>query len=318
MGTQIEGDAPMAGHWKEVVRLRFKGSRFRDHALDIGAITELSRFQKMIAETAKILWRERHPERERLPKHFEERTSLCLRRIEEGSAVVPLEVYFEGPIQEGLFEQEPIEPEVDEAIELARKVLRAAERDEPLPQTFPKTLIPEYEKFGQGLEENEGIDIVTDSKEPAHVTSQSRRCLAALADVPHENKVDVTGEVLEADVRQGRFQIWLDEKTGISAIFSPEQEDHVTGALRDHKTLRLQIIGEGEFSPQGKLLCITKTEKLLLKTPADAEAAHDATVSPIEDVLRELAQDIPQEDWDKLPPDLTDNLDHYLYGTPKR
>ncbi|MBI3091386.1 MAG: hypothetical protein HYY96_12020 [Candidatus Tectomicrobia bacterium] len=308
----------MAGHWKEVVRLRFKGSRFRDHALDIGAITELSRFQKMIAETAKTLWRESHPERERLPKHFEERTSLCLRRIAEGSAVAPLEVYIGGPTQEELFEQDTAETEVEEAIELAHKVFHAAQIDEPLPPIFPKTLIPEYENFGQGLEDDEEIEMMIDEKEPAHVTPTSRSRLAALVDVPHENQVDVTGEVLEADVRQGRFQVWLDEKTGISAVFSPEQEDHVTGALRDHNTLRLQIIGEGEFSPQGKLLRITKTERLLLKTLADAEDAYDTTVKPIEDVLTELAREVPQEDWDKLPPDLTDNLDHYLYGTPKR
>ena len=27
--------------------------------------------------------------------------------------------------------------------------------------------------------------------------------------------------------------------------------------------------------------------------------------------------DVPQEEWDRLPADLTDHLDHYIYGTPK-
>jgi hypothetical protein len=39
---------------------------------------------------------------------------------------------------------------------------------------------------------------------------------------------------------------------------------------------------------------------------------------PIEDILRELAAGIPQEEWDRLPADLSDHPDHYLYGTPKR
>jgi hypothetical protein len=39
---------------------------------------------------------------------------------------------------------------------------------------------------------------------------------------------------------------------------------------------------------------------------------------PIEEILRQLAAEVPREEWDRLPADLTDNLDHYLYGTPKR
>lgn len=38
---------------------------------------------------------------------------------------------------------------------------------------------------------------------------------------------------------------------------------------------------------------------------------------PIEEVLTGLANEIPAEEWEKLPEDLTDNLDHYVYGTPK-
>jgi hypothetical protein len=36
----------MAGKWKEVVKLSFKGERFRDHALDLQALSELSQFRE--------------------------------------------------------------------------------------------------------------------------------------------------------------------------------------------------------------------------------------------------------------------------------
>lgn len=80
----------MNGQWKEVAKLRFTGQRFQDHALDLSALAELSQFQKIVAETARALWKAEHPDRVRLPARFEERTRLCLRRIEEGSAVAPL------------------------------------------------------------------------------------------------------------------------------------------------------------------------------------------------------------------------------------
>ena len=44
----------------------------------------------------------------------------------------------------------------------------------------------------------------------------------------------------------------------------------------------------------------------------------DVPARPIEEELMELARQVPDEEWAKLPPDLTDDLDHYLYGTPRR
>ena len=35
---------------------------------------------------------------------------------------------------------------------------------------------------------------------------------------------------------------------------------------------------------------------------------------PIEEILTELAKEVPEEEWKKLPTDLTDNLDQHLYG----
>jgi len=38
----------------------------------------------------------------------------------------------------------------------------------------------------------------------------------------------------------------------------------------------------------------------------------------IEELAAQLAADIPDEAWESLPEDLTDHLDHYIHGTPKR
>ena len=39
---------------------------------------------------------------------------------------------------------------------------------------------------------------------------------------------------------------------------------------------------------------------------------------PILDKLKRIAAKVPREEWRRLPADLTDNLDHYLYGLPKK
>ena len=303
----------MAGQWKEVVRLRFKGERFRDHALDLSALSELSQFQKMVAETAKELWRASNPDRDRLPRRFEERTRLCLRKIEEGSAATPLEVYVEQE-QGVLWEPEPTE--VKEAVELAYEVFQAVERDSPLPERFPKGLLPGYFNLGQSLAEDEEVEIQPTGKPSARVTSKHRERLATYSEVPHEDYIDSTGEVLEADVKQRHFQLWIDDKHHVSVNFSESQEAEVTTALKEHKALRMQVKGRGEVSPQGKLLRIKQVDELRIHPVG--QVPFDRSVRPIEEVLAALASEVPQAEWNKLPNDLTDHLDHYLYGTPKR
>lgn len=49
------------------------------------------------------------------------------------------------------------------------------------------------------------------------------------------------------------------------------------------------------------------------------EPATGATVSDeILTMVEAIWRDLPEEDLAKLPPDFSANLDHYLYGTPKR
>lgn len=48
--------------------------------------------------------------------------------------------------------------------------------------------------------------------------------------------------------------------------------------------------------------------------PATAAAVSDEVLTMVEAIWR----DVPEEDLAKLPPDFSANLDHYLYGTPKR
>jgi hypothetical protein len=39
---------------------------------------------------------------------------------------------------------------------------------------------------------------------------------------------------------------------------------------------------------------------------------------PIWEEIVELMRDVPAEELAKLPPDASENLDHYLYGAPKK
>jgi Arc/MetJ-type ribon-helix-helix transcriptional regulator len=51
---------------------------------------------------------------------------------------------------------------------------------------------------------------------------------------------------------------------------------------------------------------------------AESPRAADLASKPIWEEILELTADVPDEEWEKLPPDLAEQHDHYIYGTPKR
>jgi Arc/MetJ-type ribon-helix-helix transcriptional regulator len=52
--------------------------------------------------------------------------------------------------------------------------------------------------------------------------------------------------------------------------------------------------------------------------PTINEGATAAAHKPVWERILERSAAIPDEEWGKLPTDLAEQHDHYLYGTPKR
>jgi hypothetical protein len=229
--------------------------------------------------------------------------------------VAPLEVWIEEPEEQELFVPEP--EEVNLAIGLAHEVFDAVERDAPLPERFPKHLVAEYAKWGQSLGEDEEVELIPPGgRPPARVLLRYRERLARFVETPYEDAAEVLGEVFEADIKQRRFQLWREDGTPVSVSFTDAQEDMVTTALKDHRSIRLLVKGRGEHAASGQLLRFVQVDSLDIVHPGTTP--FDKTAPSIEDVLASIAAEVPKEEWDRLPADLTDDLDHYLYGTPRR
>jgi Arc/MetJ-type ribon-helix-helix transcriptional regulator len=52
--------------------------------------------------------------------------------------------------------------------------------------------------------------------------------------------------------------------------------------------------------------------------PTASQEAAAPTRKPIWERIQDLTADVPDEEWDKLPADLAEQHDHYIYGIPKR
>ena len=56
----------------------------------------------------------------------------------------------------------------------------------------------------------------------------------------------------------------------------------------------------------------------VLVYPVTESSPSAPDTRPIADVLAEVASTIPATELASLPSDFTDQLDHYIYGSPKR
>lgn len=303
----------MAGKWTEIIKLRFKGARFDDAALDASALAEILAMQDLLAEAAKVLWKAGHPDRERLPKGYGSGSRIVLRRIEAGSTVAPLEVE-----QADKTGQQQVWLEEIENLKLAAGTATAAyeavANNWPLPQDFPKQLVPIVSKFGERLGPDDVVELEVEGRPPVAYTKAARERLVSVQESTHTGTAELSGRVLAADVRRGHFQLWPDDKRGVAIPLMPENEQKVLDALRDRESVVLRVKGVAEISAEGQINKFLTLEDI----GSAAEDGFDATAPSIEERIAAIFGDVTDEEWEKLPKDGATNLDHYLYGAPKR
>ena len=297
----------------ELVVHKFAGGRFDDHGVDVDVLPDLVAYKNILIETAKELWRSKHPERQRLPKNFEDSLSLKFYTIQPGSAAIPLFREVEAP--ESLFPREP--DELDEAVEVVTDTIEAVGEDRALPDALPKNVIPLFENYGKTLRPDERIELkpATHGKVTRY-SSKERERLARLVGTSYEDIVELTGEIRAADLDGSNFALKLADGTKILGKFSPEQETLITDVLREHAQRWLHVKGRAEFFPNGQMKRLITVEALDVQLAG--EKTFDAGARPIWDIIEEIGAAVPSGEWDKVPRDGAVNLDHYLYGQPKK
>ena len=128
--------------------------------------------------------------------------------------------------------------------------------------------------------------------------------------------VNVTGEIRAADLDDGTFILRLSDGTRVRVTFSPVHEEAITGALREHSSRRLHLVGRAEFQRTGKIKRIVSLKNLTVKPALEKRAKKES--KPFWQWAVELGESIPAEEWAKVPTDGAANLDHYLYSHPEK
>ncbi|AFZ18453.1 hypothetical protein [Allocoleopsis franciscana] len=65
------------------------------------------------------------------------------------------------------------------------------------------------------------------------------------------------------------------------------------------------------------LLFIKVRLKHRIREDQTADLQQAPSLPPFLQFVEEISAQIPKEEWEKLPKDLSKNLEHYLYGSPR-
>lgn len=300
---------------QELVVHTFKGGRFDDHGVDLDALPDLLAYKTLLVETAKELWRRKNPDRQRLPKNFEDSVSIKFYEVRKGSAAIPL--FREVETEDQISLLEPQRDELDEAVDLIADTVDAAAQDKTLPPSLPSSVVPLFENYGKTLRDDEWIEqMPAKRKAPVRYSPVVRERLGRWFHSTYEDSVDIVGTVTMARVSRPRMAITLDDGREVEAAFRPEDEGVITTALKEHATAKVRVEGRAQFLAGGQIQRIIQVDRVTLLLTG--VVPFDSSARPIWDVFAEIVKEIPAKVLNALPTDTAENHDHYIYGTPKR
>ncbi len=292
----------------ELARVRFSRPDEMEPGLDARAMDELVHLQKVITLLASEIWKAANPDRQRLPRGFKELTLFSVRAFESRSSVVPITRHDNGhPLLPNSVDR------LSESFGLLHATLSAANERRPLPSNTPHTVLPEIAKLGTHLSTGTDFHLQTPGQQYVEVSDNTRKGLTGHLSAPSHQTVNVSGKVLEVDVRQRRCQIWDgDSKTVVE--FTDENEAEILAALNDHETTTISVEGKGKSGTGGY-----HVEKVYrIKTNKKGIHGTDIAHQDIHKKLAEIVSSVPDDAWDNLPSDLSERHDHYVYGVDRR
>lgn len=239
------------------------GRRFQAHSVPVDVLKELEVYGRLILDVAKAVFLARHPNRQRVPKGFENRLKLSLRHVEPGSAM-PVLLRTVEPVPSGQTALLPPEPdEFEEARDLIASAVRAAAEGTPLPKMFPRSVLGHFNVFGRSLRNDEALELRKQKKEPGpRYTHAVRKRLVLMEEKSFSDTVDIIGRIYEADADKGVFHIQTDEQRVVGS-FTPEHKSKILDALKENERIRVRLIGTGRYDATDHLERVEEIDDLV-------------------------------------------------------
>jgi len=216
------------------LRPKLVGERFQGHAVPLEVLTDFAALQEMLVETAKWKFRQEHPNRERIQRHFAKDIELQLVGIDDGSAILAIVLSFSS-----LFPPENAKYFEQGKVEIVNAIAQSAEGQSP---QLPPNLLSYFDRFGRSLRSGESIEF-PNGKHPAALTPEVRKQLIHAAKVEvWTEEMALRAKIYEADQAHDSFEFELSDGTRAKAPLDDKYRDAVLDAFRGYRDSAFVLI----------------------------------------------------------------------------
>ena len=130
-----------------------------------------------------------------------------------------------------------------------------------------------------------------------------------------QEKVDLTGPLIQVDLE--RRQVKLRAKNGqtLTATFTNETAHRIMTILQDPDYYHIRVTGQAQFTPDGTLQRLTKTENIHITRPEIEIPPGTPTIGEMFDAI---IAETPPETWANVPTDLSTRHNAFYGLNPER
>lgn len=253
----------MDKHRIEIFTPRYEGDRFNEHRLPLDLIEDLTVFQEMTIEMAKVIYKEKNQGRERIPKDFTKGISFELENIAEGSTIPKIVLI---TAMNGLFPQENL-AYFEEAKDRIIEVVQSAADDTNINSHAPDLVLKYFSRFGKKLGEDEFIEFNPYGEKKAKFTRESRKKIIKASSKANEYNEDVKlrGLISEMDFQKMSFTIDLLNGQRLTSSYDPEYQEILKGALfsfTERIQKKISISSSVRFNKTDNIIKIESVESI--------------------------------------------------------
>jgi hypothetical protein len=264
-----------------IAAMRLSGRRFDSEGMPADSLVEVAAFEDLIRSLARLYWFDRHPDRKRLPKGYDNDITLRLTSIAEGSAVPVLE-HDSILMADEMFGPDEIKHDYKRAVSTIGDFITYGFADSgQIPDDIRRLPASKVKKFGQSMHRGEAIQVAAAlPAEPAEWDQITRytpdarsHALVGLVG-SFTQRVKVEGQVIDFKVNTGQLVVRDRDHKGDIPI--PYLESGVAVSIDSARQLfECEAEGIGEFSADGRLLRMASVSSLaVIDVTEDARIAR--------------------------------------------
>jgi hypothetical protein len=267
------------------MRVRFAGGRFDSHSIPFEVLSDLATYRNLIVEVAKMLFKQRHGNRVRVPKGFGDSFQIGLSQVQGGKSAVA--VAHRIPVAAPASDQQSMlfstHQEFDDAQAYVEDLIRRVSSTGYVPNDFPTELAGRFNPFGQSLQDNEYVELSHGASPPVRYDTFIRKKIVLSREKTYENSVNalftLNGGVLDTGT------IHVRDESGASLDFRPLTDSEFEKAMERAPNV-VQLVGSGLYDGEEKLRRLVEVSVIF---------DDDQPRLPFEDRLDEIAT--AEEGW---------------------